>query len=223
MASHLTGQPRRNIKVSPHTSQRKWRFLLGVAPGIIVVSGCKPAPATSSIFTAKEAEIVRLPDAGPRTEASEPQPAIVPPASQGPRPAEAADLERRFFASAELEERAAVIEELWTLNTPSALTTIHRLFHADRNPDLKIEALSGLLDAETTITTRELRWGLLLAGLGRSEPASVREVAATILSETSDPRASTVLQSLANDPDEGVREVIESALMERRAARGEVD
>lgn len=109
-------------------------------------------------------------------------------------------------------------EELWGLNTMAALSTLHRLFNADTNVDVKVEILSGLVDAEATHETREIRWALLLGGLSANQPGPVREVAATILSEAEDPRALPLLQSFANDPDAEVREVVNTALRERREA-----
>jgi HEAT repeat protein len=131
-------------------------------------------------------------------------------------PASATELERKFFATQESDERGAVIAELWALNTNPALTTLHRLLNADSNVDLKVDIISGLIDAETAPETREIRWALLLAGLATNQPEPVRELAAGILSDAEDPRALALMQSFANDPNEAVREVIDSALRERR-------
>jgi HEAT repeat protein len=132
------------------------------------------------------------------------------------QPADAGELERQFFATRESEERGAIIAELWTLNTKPAVTTLHRLLNADSNVDVKVEIISGLIDAEANPDTEEIRWALLLAGLAANQPAPIRELAAGILAQARDPRTLPLLQSFANDPDEAVREAAQAALSERR-------
>jgi HEAT repeat protein len=157
--------------------------------------------------------------AGPEVpENADPPPLTAPLAEVASEPVDASALERRFFATTEPEERGAVAEELWTLNSIAALTTLYRLLHAESNPDVKMDIISGLVDAESAPETRELRWALLVAGLARNQPSPVRELAAAILADAEDPRAVTLLQTFENDPDEEVRETVRSGLEDLREA-----
>lgn len=145
----------------------------------------------------------------------EPEPAaVVAPAATLPMNADASELERQFFASPEPEERGAVAEQLWDLNTPQAVATLQRLFNADASVDVKVDIVSGLIGAEPSAATREMRWSLLLTALSANQPAPVREVAVQILASSEDPRALSALQSFANDANSEVREAVASALAE---------
>lgn len=195
--------------------------LLLVAIAVSGLSACKKPTVPSTVTKVSARETFAIPPTPPPTtpEISERPARNRAPAPVDAAPADAADLERKFFATTESEERGAVAEELWSLNTAAALTALHRLLNVDPKVDVKMDIISGLVDAEATPETREIRWALLLAALAQTQPQPVRELAASVLADAEDPRAFTLLQSFANDPDEEVRETIRAGLEERREER----
>ena len=147
----------------------------------------------------------------------EPEPAAaVAPEATLPAMADVAELERRFFASAEPEARGAVADQLWELNTPQAVATLQRLFNTDPSVDVKTDIVSGLIDSEPTPATRDMRWALLLTALSANQPAIVREIAVQILADSEDPRALSALQSFSHDANKELREAVVEAIEDRR-------
>lgn len=195
---------------------------LGMAAAFCGMMSCKPS---APLGPEKETVAPVMADSpGPAAQdevprkAPEPADAVVAPAATLPAKADASALERQFFASREPEARGAVAAELWDLNTPQAVATLQRLFNTDAAVDVKVDIVSGLIDAEPTASTREMRWSLLLTALSANQPAPVREVAVQILAGSDDPRALSALQSFSNDTNGDVREAVAAAIEDRRKA-----
>ena len=205
--------PSRSLK-----SKIQWSFaIFGIGAALGGMTGCKPSARESTTVAAAPA------DSGVPADSVDAPPVAspVPGAPVAPEPAEPArsdpaQLEREFFASTDADARGEVAEKLWDLNTPQAVATLQRLFNADASVDVKVDLVSGLLDAEPSTATRDARWSLLLTALSATQPAAVREVAVEILAGSEDPRALPVLQSFANDANEDVREAVATAIKERR-------
>ena len=195
---------------------------LGTTVALGALAGCKPAAPPVHEDGASAPATAETP--APLAENEVPSDAlkapvaILPPTPPPPAKPDATELERQFFASTDPAARGAVAEQLWELNTPPALATLQRLFNADASVDVKVDIVSGLIDAEPSAATRDLRWALLLTALSANQPSAVREVAVQILTGSEDPRALPVLQNFASDANEEVREAVAAALAERREA-----
>jgi HEAT repeat protein len=191
-------------------------FLAFIAGGLgLVLMACKPEPMARPIPPLVEGA------APPASTPAAPLPAPAAPVrtdiEKRERVADPGELQSRYLATEDVSARAEIVANLWEIGTPVAVEILRGLFATERNADLKVDMVSGMVEEEAEPTGGP-RWMLLLAAVGTGQPDIVRLVAVQIAAESKDPRAMPLLQGLASDGDEEVREAAVAALAERRDA-----
>lgn len=126
-----------------------------------------------------------------------------------------AEIGNRLRVATEPSERSEFVAELWELNTPEAIEILRQQFFVERDPDVRADILSGVVD-DPKPATREGRFSLLSAALAPNQPADVRSIAVNLLADYDDPRAVALLQNLIQDPNEDVREAAKDAIETQR-------
>jgi HEAT repeat protein len=123
-------------------------------------------------------------------------------------------LGERLRAEEDPSARGEIISALWEIATPEAVETLRRHFFIEREPDVKTDIVAGLAENQRP-DTRELRFGILSAALASAQPEEVRLAAIGLATEFDDIRAVALLQNLAQDPSEEIREAAKEALEAR--------
>jgi HEAT repeat protein len=136
--------------------------------------------------------------------------------SETDKESDPAALAREYRATTDVDRRGELVEALWSLDTPAAVDTLRQLFLIEREVDVKVDILSGLSDSKKP-ETREGRFGLVVMALAPGQPKDLRELAAQMLVDFDDPRATGLLQQFTQDADPDMREAAQEALETRRA------
>ena len=113
------------------------------------------------------------------------------------------ELEAAYASNPDFAKRVEAIYQISDKGTPEAVATLGRLFHVEKDPDLKIEILSSLFDFDG-LDDRKIT--ILGAGIAADQPKEVREEAIDSLGDVDSKYALPLLQSLLSDPDEEIRE-----------------
>ena len=111
--------------------------------------------------------------------------------------------EATYNANPEFTQRVELIYKITDTETPEAIVTLGRLFHVEKDPDLKTEIVDSLADIDG-LDDRKL--AILTAAAGADQPKDVRESAIDGLGELQPKFALPILQALASDPDEEIRD-----------------
>jgi hypothetical protein len=174
------------------------------------------------------------PPASPKTEqpksaapATTAKPAAVAPTGTVPPPAvttsgtpaqEAAALETAYVSNPDFSARVETIYKLTDSGTPEAIASLGRLFHMEKDNDLKTEILDALFDIDGQ---DEKKAALLAAGAGADQPKDVRESAIDGLEDIDAKHALPILQALATDPDEEIRDLAKDAIESLQTAEAQ--
>ena len=168
----------------------------------------KPTPSAATAPSTKSA----VPVAPPVTSAPS-TPTVVPSTSAtapSGSPAQiAASIEAAYISNPEFTVRVDNIYKLTDEGSPQAIASLGRLFHMERDPDLKTEILDSLFDVDGL---DEQKAALLAAGAGADQPKEVRLSAIDGLEDVDPKYARPILQALASDPDEEIRDAAKDAL-----------
>jgi hypothetical protein len=165
-----------------------------------------PAPPTDSVKPKPTTPAVR-PTVPPSKSVMPPLTKPVAPPAPTLSPAEAAReiaaLESTYVATPDFSKRVQTIYKISDLGTPEAITVLGRLFHQEKDSDLKTEVIDSLFDIDGL---DERKIAILTAGAGADQPKNVRESAIDALGDIEAKYALPILQSLASDPDEDIRD-----------------
>jgi hypothetical protein len=212
------------MKVKSKSQSFSIRGTLIVAIVSTVFSACDgPAPKSSPPLTPPASTPIPVADNDLRDSVPEP----VPPAQHGAAritkipavadepPANPAELAQRFRTAADAEDRGAIVDELWQLDSTAAIETIRQLYLNERDESVKVDMVAGLTDSKRP-ETRQSRFGLIAVALAPGQPKEVREIAVQMLVDFDDPRAVQLLRQYENDPDAEVRDGAREALEARK-------
>jgi hypothetical protein len=123
-------------------------------------------------------------------------------------------LETSYIANPDFSQRVQIIYKLSDIGTPESLASLGRIFHMEKDPDLKVEVLDSLFDFDGQDQNKA---ALLAQGAGPDQPKDVRESAIDGLTDIEAKIALPILQALANDPDAEVRDLVRDALEQVQA------
>jgi hypothetical protein len=164
-------------------------------------------PPTAQSAPAKPASTLPAASANP---APAMQPAEQPTATSTGNPAqEAATLESAYIATTEFSARVDNIYKLTDAGTPEAIASLGRLFHMEKDPELRTEILDSLFDIDGQ---DERKAALFAAGASANQPKEVRQSAIDGLEDIDAKYALPILQSLTSDPDEDIRDAAKDAI-----------
>jgi len=138
--------------------------------------------------------------------ATAPAPAPAPTGGDLPQ---AAALESSYVSNPDFTARVDSIYKLTDLGTPEAIASLGRLFHAEKDTELKTEILDALFDIDGQ---DERKIAILAAGAGADQPKEVRQSAIDALEDGEAKYARPILQSLVSDPDADISEAAKDAL-----------
>ncbi len=139
-----------------------------------------------------------------------PAPSIfTPPPATGNPAQEVATLETGYISSPDFSARVETIYMLTDLGTAQAIAALGRLFHMEKDPELRTEMLDALFDIDGQ---DENKAALLAAGAGPDQPKEVRLSAIDALEDVDAKLALPILRSLASDPDPEISDTAKSAI-----------
>jgi hypothetical protein len=121
----------------------------------------------------------------------------------------AASLENAYISNPDFSARVETIYKLADAGTPEAISSLGRLFHMEKDPDLKTEILDSLFDIDGQ---DESKAALLAAGAGTDQPKDVRQSAIEGLEDVKPEIALPILKALASDPDPDISEAAKDSL-----------
>jgi len=206
----------------------KLAFAIGLTSAVLSVTGCSNKES--------ETPSVPAPPVPPKTERSEtpsPEPLtplpvevkpivpakpapptpVAPPAAQEDSPAQLAaqvkQLEADYYNTADFQKRVGIIYNLSSVESPATIDAVSRLFLNEQDADLKVELVSSLSDIDGE---NDKKLTLLTGAIRPDQPKDVRLEAIDALADTEDKRAIQILQGLANDPDEEIRDAVQDAI-----------
>jgi hypothetical protein len=144
------------------------------------------------------------------TSAPQPQPfAAAPDTPSGNAAQVAATLENAYITNPDFNSRVEQIYKLTDAGTPEAIASLGRLFHMEKDNDLKTEIMDSLFDIDGQ---DERKAALLSAGAGADQPKEVRQSAIDGLEDIDSKYALPILQALLGDPDEDIRDAAKDAI-----------
>jgi hypothetical protein len=195
--------------------------LTAVATGMaVILSACSkneeaPPPAPPSVPaksepakpTSAEAHVPQKPTV---TSAPQVQPfAQATPMPSGSPAQVAATLENAYISNPDFSARVEQIYKLTDAGTPEAIASLGRLFHMEKDNDLKVEILDSLFDIDGQ---DERKAALFSAGAGADQPKEVRQSSIDGLEDIDSKYALPILQALLGDPDEEIRDAAKDAI-----------
>jgi hypothetical protein len=147
------------------------------------------------------------------TPAMPPAPTAVPPVEQEETPAQLAvqvqQLESAYFNTPDFQKRVAMIYELSSIESPSTIDAVGRLFLNEKDQELKTELLNSLTDIDGE---NDKKLNILSAAIRSDQPKDLRLEAIDALVETEDKRAVQLLQPLLRETDEEIREAAQDGI-----------
>jgi len=170
-------------------------------PAPAATDSTQPAPAAAAVPSSKPVEAV-----APTAQPTPLTPVTTP---SGGAAQVAASLEAAYIANPEFGARVETIYKLTDASTPEAIASLGRLFHMEKDPELKTEILDSLFDIDGQ---DERKAALLAAGAGADQPKEVRLSAIDGLEDVDAKYALPILQAMASDPDEEIREAAKDAI-----------
>jgi HEAT repeat protein len=185
----------------------------GVAMMVAACSKSEENPPPEPPVTPARSEPSKpAPSAAKPSETSAPKSTAVAPTA--PAPASdaaqvAATLENAYISNPDFNSRVEQIYKLTDAGTPEAIASLGRLFHMEKDNDLKVEILDSLFDIDGQ---DERKAALLSAGAGADQPKEVRESAIDGLEDIEPKYALPILQALLGDPDEDIRDAAKDAI-----------
>lgn len=123
-------------------------------------------------------------------------------------------LETDYINKPDFSERVRIIYKLADSGTPEALASLGRIFHMEKDEDLKVEVLDSLFDIDGQDQSKA---ALLAQGAGPDQHRDVRESAIDGLTDIDPQIALPILKALANDPDPEIRELVRDAIEQVQA------
>jgi HEAT repeat protein len=122
---------------------------------------------------------------------------------------QSSSLEQAYREASENKKKRNLAYKLAEVGTKAAVESLGRLFESEPEPELKEEILSALWLVDGSDKEKIV----IYAKAVRPEHSmGVRLEAIDGLGDIDDPEAKTVLQSVANDPSEEIRDAVTDAL-----------
>jgi HEAT repeat protein len=116
---------------------------------------------------------------------------------------EISQIEAAYLANPDFAKRVELIYKISDVGTVESIAALSRLFNQEKDPDLKIEVVDSLFDIDGL---DQHKVALLVTASAANQPKEVRESAIDALGDLEPKYALPILQSLAADPDEDIRE-----------------
>ena len=118
-------------------------------------------------------------------------------------------MERDYYNTPDFQKRVVIIYNLTSVESPAAIDAVNRLFLNEQDTELKVELVNSLSDIDGE---NDKKLTILTGAIRPDQPKDVRLEAIDALADTEDTRAIQVLQGLANDPDEEIRDAVQDAI-----------
>jgi hypothetical protein len=195
-------------------------MVMGLAAAV-TLTGCKkpteetaPAPAPTTTKKAAPPPRVTPPVTTGATvkPSTQPKPVIavtVPESS----PAEAAKIiaaaEKGYSALPDFSAKVGAIYKIAETGGAGAVESLGRLFQAEKDAELRVEIVDSLFDIDEQ---DQLKVALLSAAAAADQPQDVRESAIDALTDIDSKHALPILQALASDPNEDIREAAKDGI-----------
>ena len=156
----------------------------------------QPAPSTT-------------PAPAPKPSVGAPKPAPATPATGAEVTQSPSALEAAYISNPDFNARVETIYKLADVGSPESIGSLGRLFHMEKDSDLKTEILDSLFDIEGQDDSKV---ALLAAGASTDQPKEVRESAIDALEDVKPALAIPILKALVGDPDPEISEAAKAAL-----------
>jgi HEAT repeat protein len=118
-------------------------------------------------------------------------------------------IEDQYRAATSLKEKIKTIRLLVNVRDEGTAVALGRMFHAEKDPELREEILETLIDIKGSEADK---LSVLASAVASSQPAEIREVAIDIMIDLGSRNAIPVLQNLVNDPDTKIRDAAKDAI-----------
>jgi hypothetical protein len=197
-------------------------FVPGLAAALILAACSKEEPQPeqkpepTELQASKSPEMpkpVETPSASVSVTNSSPPPPATPLPTAEPTQS-VAEIEKSYVSNPDFSARVQFIYQLSDVSTPEAVSALGRLFHMEKDPDLRTEVLDSLYDIEGL---DDQKVAILAAGAGADQPKEVRESAIDALTDIDPKKALPILQALSSDPDPEIREQAKDAIEQVQA------
>jgi len=123
--------------------------------------------------------------------------------------AQVQETERTYHNTPDFQKRVALIYDLSSIESPTTIDALGRLFVNEPDQELKVELINSLSDIDGE---NDKKLGILTGALRPDQPKDVRLEAIDAIVETEDKRGIQILQGLLQDPDEDVREAVQDGV-----------
>jgi HEAT repeat protein len=126
-----------------------------------------------------------------------------------------AQFEGAYTANTDLVSRIETIYKITDIGTADSIAVLGRLFHKEKDNELKSEILDSLFDIDGL---DDRKAALLAAGVSADQPQEVRETAIDGLTDLEPKNSLPILQSLLSDQSEDIRDLAKDAIEQVQAA-----
>ena len=211
-------------------------FTVAIVSVVLVAISCsKKEPETTPSSTSAIGKAaasspttpVAPPQAGTETPSSStPTPELTPAIPATPSPADTQEetpaqlaaqvqqLESTYHNTPDFQKRVGLIYDLSSIESPTTIDTLGRLFVNEPDPELKVELINSLSDVDGE---NDKKLAILTGGLRPDQPKDVRLEAIDSIVETEDKRGIQLLQGLLKDSDEDIRESAQDGIDQLQA------
>jgi hypothetical protein len=202
-------------------------YAITAALGLALVAGCSPSPSQQPAQppppptenpSAKLPEpatpanpSAKLPEpATPKMPAGHPEIGLPPPTETAKIPT-LAEIEGQYRAATSLHDKIKAMRQLVHVRDDGAVEAVGRLFHEEKDLELREEFLETLLDMRGKEADK---LSVLASAVSAGQPADTRELAIDIMIDLGSKNAIPVLENLVNDPDATIRDAAKDAIRE---------
>jgi hypothetical protein len=118
-------------------------------------------------------------------------------------------IEERYRAATTLREKIKSMRKLVTSDDPQALATLGRMFHEEKDTQMREEFLDMILDIPGK---EEDKLAVLASAVTPGQPVDIREFAIDIMIDFGSKNAIPILESLLKDNDASIRDSAQDAI-----------
>lgn len=136
-------------------------------------------------------------------------PATSPPVADDEAAAQVKKLESDYQNTQDFQKRVVILYDLSTTESPGTIDAIARLFLNEKDQELKVELINSLMDIDGQ---KDKKLAILSSAVRGDQPKDVRLEAIDGMADVEDRRAIQILQALANDPDEEIRDAVKDTI-----------
>jgi hypothetical protein len=193
--------------------QLRTNTALAIAASFALFTGCsKPAnePSAPTPSAPASSSTTKLPEPTtlPKVPSGHPQIGL-PPATEKVPVVSLSQIEDQYRAATSLKEKIKTIRLLVNVRDEGTAVALGRMFHAEKDPELREEILETLIDIKGSEADK---LSVLASAVASSQPPEIREVAIDIMIDLGSRNAIPVLQNLVNDPDTKIRDAAKDAI-----------